>query len=93
MTSTIPPTGYLTFADLFMIISYATLLGGLATSVTLMNLIAAQGDESDADKKERLNRITQRLRKVSLVSLPAAWLVAQGIIVRALVAGSFTAPH
>lgn len=92
MTSSIPPTGYLTFGDLFMIANYAALIIGLGTSVALMNLIAAQGEATDAAVKDRWLQRAQRLRLASLRSLPVFWLTAQGLLFSSLAAGFFFAP-
>jgi hypothetical protein len=45
VTSSIPPVGYLTFADKFMMVTYVSLVLGLLSSI-LMMMHAKSGDET-----------------------------------------------
>jgi hypothetical protein len=49
LTSSIPPVGYLTFADKFMIITYIVLMAILATGVMLMRHTDVK-DQASAEK-------------------------------------------
>lgn len=66
LTSLIPPVGYLTFADRFMILNYLTLLGAIAASIWLMNLVDAKRDDEAAP-----------LHKKIRVLAPLSWLLVQ----------------
>jgi hypothetical protein len=57
VTSQIPPVGYLTFADRFMIASYIVLLGCLISTVVLMR----HSDSKDNENAMRVYRVSLRL--------------------------------
>lgn len=65
-TSAIPPVGYMTFADRFMMINYVLLLFCLAASILLVNLV-------DARQEPRAQRISRRLSWIG----PALWTLLQ----------------
>lgn len=72
MTSSIPPVGYLTFADRFSLINYLALFIGLASSVWMLAV----------DSRKRLDReqVAVRCDRISyffLVFTPALWLSLQ----------------
>ena len=64
LTASIPPVGYMTFADKFMLANYVILFAALAVTVRLMLLVNAE--EHDTAKK--LHKYTQWL-------IPTLWLV------------------
>lgn len=69
MTSSIPPVGYLTFADRFSLINYLGLFVGLASSVWLL--------VQDSRKRVDRDLVVARAERVShffLVFTPALWL-------------------
>ena len=75
LTSQLPPVGYLTLADKFMIVNYIGLVGALAaTVVLLMWTTATTGSTSVAP--ERLAR-ANRLHRTTALALPLIWLVGQ----------------
>ena len=67
-TSAIPPVGYMTFADRFMLINYLHLLFCLAASILLVNLV-------DAKQEPRAQRLSRRLAWLG----PPLWLVMQAV--------------
>lgn len=67
-TSAIPPVGYMTFCDRFMLINYLVLLCCLGASILLVNLV-------DARQEPRAQRLGRRLAWIG----PPLWLVLQGI--------------
>lgn len=66
LTSSIPPVGYLTFADRVMLINYLTLLIALWVSINLMNHLDARRDEHAARLHVRIKRL-----------VPLAWAALQ----------------
>lgn len=73
LTSSIPPIGYLTFADRFMIINYIVLALSIASTVILLHL-------TDRKLTERANRI----HLLFGLTLPALWISLQIINVVAM---------
>jgi len=65
LTSSIPPVGYLTFADKFMILQYLFISASLGVAVALMILC----------NRARLD-LAKNLHKATRVLVPAAWVVA-----------------
>jgi hypothetical protein len=66
MTSSLPPLGYITFGDRFMLINYVTI--GLALISTLVALTAVDRKQ---DKKAK------RVHDITLIVVPVTWLVLQ----------------
>jgi len=64
LTASIPPVGYMTFADKFMLANYVILFAALAVTVRLMLFVNAE----EHDKAKKLHKYTQWL-------IPALWLV------------------
>jgi len=65
-TSSLPPLGYLTYADSFMLINYVALFACLASNIVL----ALRPDAAEQG----------RVRRLFMLAVPAGWLVAQGVI-------------
>ena len=68
LTSQLPPLGYLTLADKFMIVNYVGLIGALGATVVLV----AMSTTASAEKSQA----AARLHRVSQVSVPLVWAVA-----------------
>jgi hypothetical protein len=68
MTSSLPPVGYLTFADRFMIINYAALILALVSTLFLLYY--------SEKKNERMTSLTYRN---ALTILPIGWTALQGL--------------
>ncbi len=69
LTSQLPPLGYLTLADKFMIVNYVGLIGALAATVVLVALTttgAPAGEKSAT---------AARLHKATAITIPVVWLV------------------
>ncbi len=69
MTSSIPPVGYLTFADRFSLINYLALFVGLASSVWLL----VEDSRKVADR-DRIVARTGRISHFFLAFTPALWV-------------------
>lgn len=70
LTSQVPPVGYLTVADKFMIANYTGLLGTLIATVVLLVI------------EERVSEARAwRFHRVSGIAVLAVWLAAQGLVV------------
>lgn len=63
LTASIPPVGYMTFADKFMLANYVILFAALAVTVRLMLFVNAE----EHDKAKKLHAYTQWL-------IPSIWL-------------------
>ena len=63
LTASIPPVGYMTFADKFMLANYVILFAALAVTVRLMLFVNSE----EHDKAKKLHNYTQWL-------IPALWL-------------------
>ena len=63
-TSRVPPIGYLTYGDIFMIINYFILLISLIVTIWMIR--------SDAPDKQPL---IARVNRIELIAVPALWLV------------------
>ena len=72
VTGQIPPVGYLTFADKFMIITYISLIACLASTILLMRH-ADKGDEAAAKRIHRLS--LQAIPPLTLVLYVVAFLI------------------
>lgn len=68
LTSTIPPVGYLTFADKFMLINYVPLVAAIAAGVSILWFT----DHAQTDRAHRVH-------VVSGVAIPIVWIVLQGL--------------
>ncbi len=63
-TSRVPPIGYLTYGDIFMIINYFILLISLSITIWMIR--------SDAPEKQPL---IARVNRVELIAVPSLWLL------------------
>ncbi len=72
MTSSIPPVGYLTFADRFSLINYLALFVGLASSVWML-----VEDSRKRVDREVIGVRCDRISRFFLVFTPALWLILQ----------------
>jgi len=70
VTSSIPPVGYLTFADKFMIATYVILLLGLLSTVLMMR-----------HAKYKDEKMLNKIYHVSLYSIPAIALIAYALVI------------
>lgn len=70
LTSQVPPVGYLTFADKFMLANYVGLIGALIATVALMVIGI-----------ERRPALAARIHAVSRATVPLAWFAAIGLAV------------
>ncbi len=70
LTSSIPPVGYLTYADRFMILQYVFITASLAVSVTLFMLLSAEKRGSDYRKLANQVHVSTR------VSIPIFWVIS-----------------
>ena len=68
LTSSLPPLGYLTFADRFMIVNY------LALTFALISTLVALADVDRKQMKE-----AERVHTIALVIVPSVWALLQGI--------------
>ena len=69
LTSSVPPLGYLTYADQFMLANYAALLAALTATVTLM-FLARSGREASVAAVHRF----------FLIATPTSWVALQVVI-------------
>ena len=72
LTSQLPPVGYLTLADKYMIVNYIGLVGALASTTVLLAMTTAGND------KAKLK--TDTIHRYTAISLPLVWLVGQVLI-------------
>ena len=70
LTSSIPPVGYLTYADRFMILQYVFITASLAVSVTLFMLLSAEKRGSDYRK------LANQVHVATRVSIPCLWVAS-----------------
>src|SRR3989344_131634 len=63
----LPPVGYLTFADKFMVLTYVVLLFSLATSIVLLELTER--------KDERVTRLHRANEYIGLISIPLMYVL------------------
>jgi hypothetical protein len=70
LTSSIPPVGYLTYADRFMILQYVFITASLAVSVTLFMLLSAEKRGSD------FRKLAHQIHVSTRVSIPLLWVVS-----------------
>jgi hypothetical protein len=71
LTSSIPPVGYLTFADKFMMLQYVFIFITLGISVALFILVG-KGRKNEA--------IAKRLHKATRVTIPFLWVIAMVVL-------------
>jgi len=74
LTSSIPPVGYLTYADRFMILQYIFITIALVVAVGLFLL--QSGKDADTDQMELVNQIHNTTRW----SIPLLWVVSMVIL-------------
>jgi hypothetical protein len=63
-TSRVPPIGYLTFGDIFMIINYIVILISLALTIWIIR--------TDAPEKQEL---VKRVNRIEIYAIPGLWVV------------------
>lgn len=68
LTSSIPPVGYLTYADRFMILQYVFITASLAVSVTLFMLLSAEKRGSD------FRKLAHKIHTSTRASIPLLWV-------------------
>ncbi len=73
LTSQLPPVGYLTLADKYMIVNYIGLVGTLAATVVLLAL-------TNTGNNDKAKVMTERIHRYTAISLPAVWLVGQVLV-------------
>ena len=72
LTSQLPPLGYLTLADKFMIMNYVGLIGALGATVILLGMsTVANGDKSAG---------AIRLHKYTQIGVPVVWAVGTVLV-------------
>jgi len=70
LTSSVPPVGYLTYGDQFMILQYIFITAALATSIALFLLVSAE-------KRGRRNEtLAKRLDAWTRRIIPPLWVVS-----------------
>jgi len=70
LTSSIPPVGYLTYGDRFMILQYIFITVSLAISVTLFMLLSAEKRGSNYQKSAML------IHQATRWTVPLLWVIA-----------------
>ncbi|MEW6401586.1 MAG: hypothetical protein AB1649_07295 [Chloroflexota bacterium] len=70
LTSSIPPVGYLTYADRFMILQYIFITASLVVAVTLFMLLSAEKRGSNYQK------VAASIHQSTRWTIPALWLIA-----------------
>ncbi len=68
MTSSLPPLGYLTLADKFMVINYVALVAALISSILILYY---------SDKKHEV--LISRTYRLALTTVPVGWAALQGL--------------
>jgi hypothetical protein len=71
LTSQLPPLGYLTLADKFMIVNYVGLIGALVATVVLLMMTTNDKDQSKSELA---------VHRVSAISIPAVWAIGQVLV-------------
>ena len=77
LTASVPPIGYLTYADKFMIANYVGAIGSLVATVTLIVLF---------DRSREACGI--RVHKLSRILVPGLWLTLQTALLATLIRGA-----
>jgi hypothetical protein len=70
LTSSIPPVGYLTYADRFMILQYVFITASLGVAVALFLLLSAAKRGTDHKK------LALQIHEVTRWAIPVLWIVA-----------------
>lgn len=70
LTSQVPPVGYLTFADKFMLANYVGLIGALLATVLLMVIETREN-----------GALSFRVHRISRATIPLTWLAAIAVAV------------
>jgi heme/copper-type cytochrome/quinol oxidase subunit 2 len=74
LTASIPPVGYLTYADKFMMLQYVFITMALAVSVTLFLLVGT------TRKARNLHALAKKVHKATRWSIPLAWVAAMIVL-------------
>ncbi len=70
LTSSVPPVGYLTYGDQFMILQYIFITAALATSVALFLLVSAE------KRGKRNEKLAQQIDIWTRRIIPPLWIVS-----------------
>lgn len=70
LTSSVPPVGYLTYGDQFMILQYVFITAALATAVALFLLI------SDENSEKHNDQLAQKIDNWTRHVIPPLWVVS-----------------
>jgi hypothetical protein len=74
LTSSVPPVGYLTYGDQFMILQYVFITAALATSVALFLLVSAE------KRGERNEQLAQQIDTWTRRIIPPLWIASMIIL-------------
>ncbi|NWG35679.1 MAG: hypothetical protein HXY42_14710 [Chloroflexi bacterium] len=70
LTSSIPPVGYLTYADRFMILQYLFITASLAVAIGLFLMQSGRREEKDL----------QQLHRATRISIPLLWVISMIVL-------------
>ena len=74
LTSSVPPVGYLTYGDQFMILQYVFITAALATAVALFLLV------SQENRGERNEQLAQKIDTWTRHVIPPLWVVSMIVL-------------
>ena len=74
LTSSVPPVGYLTYGDQFMILQYVFITAALATAVALFLLV------SQENRGERSEQLAQKIDTWTRHVIPPLWVVSMIVL-------------
>lgn len=74
LTSSVPPVGYLTYADRFMILQYVFITASLAVAVALFLLLSEAKRGSDHQK------LAQQIHHLTRWVIPALWIISMVVM-------------
>ncbi|MBI5838733.1 MAG: hypothetical protein HZB19_01400 [Chloroflexi bacterium] len=74
LTSSIPPVGYLTYADRFMILQYIFITASLAVAVTLFLLLSAE------KRGANYRKIAGQIHQATRWTIPLLWVIAMIVL-------------
>jgi len=76
LTASIPPVGYLTYGDRFMILQYIFITIALGVAVSLFLLQPGEGDEADEEKQALIDQIHGMTRW----TVPVLWVISMIVL-------------
>jgi hypothetical protein len=76
LTASIPPVGYLTYADRFMILQYIFITISLGVAVALFLLQPGEGEEPDPNQQATANQIHNATRWL----VPILWIISMIVL-------------